>query len=315
VLTAGCASTDTVASDRAREVLQPPPATPSTTAPKADASNCTASLKPDPVLPAPMQMPARSWMAEIQNRGALRVGVDQNTLFFGYRNPRTNNLEGFDIDVAKEIARAIFGDPAGHIEYVVVSTSQRIPAVEGVPPGENVKVDMVASLMTMTCSRWDRVSFSSQYYDAAQGLLVQKSSLGDIAGPADLADKRVCATRGSTSSSRLQELQPKARMVEVVNRTECLVALQDGRVDAITADDTILYGFKKQDPTTVILPVGLRDEPYGLAMNKAHPDFVRFVNGVLERMRAEGKLAELESKWLRDVVTPPPEVPAASYRD
>jgi len=316
LLAAGCASTNNDASDRAVEAVQVPATTPPTTgASNTDVRNCTASLRPQGALPGPLQMPAGSYMAEIQSRGKLRVGVDQNTLFFGYRNPANNEIQGFDIDVAALIAQAIFGDTNDRIEYVVVSTSQRIPAVAGDPPGQNIKVDMVASLMTMTCPRWDQVSFSSQYFDAAQGLLIRGTSKGAINGPADLAGKRVCATRGSTSSSNMRKLQPQAEMVEVGNRTECLVALQDGRVDAITADNTILYGFKRQDRSTELLPVELSDEPYGLAINKAHPDFVRFVNAVLQQRRDDETLARLEAKWLGDTVVPLPAVPPAQYQD
>jgi polar amino acid transport system substrate-binding protein len=260
-----------------------------------------------------MQMPPGSYMATIQSRGKLRVGVDQNTLFFGYRDPKTNELAGFDIDVAKLVARAIFGDDKDRIEYVVVSTAERIPAVKGDQNGQNARVDMVASLMTMRCSRWKDVSFSSEYYDAEQGLLVHRGS--DIADVGDLAGKRVCATGGSTSSSRMRTLQPKAIMVEVGNRTECLVALQDGTVDAITADDTILYGFKKQDRTTEPLSVRLGDEPYGLAINKNHPDFVRFVNAVLQQRREDGTLTTLAQWWAGQAGVTFPPIPEAQYQD
>jgi polar amino acid transport system substrate-binding protein len=258
-----------------------------------------------------MQMPAGSYMAEIQGRGKLRVAVDQNTLFFGYRNPRTNELMGFDIDVAKLIARAIFGDDKDRIEYVVVSTPQRQDAIA--PPAGEPRVDMVASLMTMRCTRWNDMLFSSQYYDAAQGLLVRRGS--DIRGIENLAGRRVCATRGSTSSSRMQQLQPQVEMLEVGNRTECLVALQNGRADAITADDTILYGFKAQDRTTEFREMPRNPEPYGLAINKANEDFVRFVNGVLEQARADGRLQTIADEWSERAGVQFPPIPPPTYRD
>jgi polar amino acid transport system substrate-binding protein len=218
---------------------------------------------------------------------------------------------GFDIDVAKEIARAIFGDDEDRIEYVVVSTAQRQAAIA--PESGEPRVDMVASLMTMRCQRWNLMLFSSQYYDAAQGLLVRRGS--DITGTENLAGRRVCATRGSTSSSHMRELQPQVKMVEVGNRTECLVALQDGRVDAITADDTILYGFKAQDRTTEFRPMPRSPEPYGLAINKANEDFVRFVNGVLEQRRADGRLTEIANYWSARAGADFPPIPAPTYRD
>ena len=319
MLIAGCASTDDNASGHALTAVAAPVTTPPTTGKVTDSTKCVKSLAPGP-LPAPMQMPTGSYMAEIQSHNKLTVGVDQNTLFFGYRNPRTNQLAGFDIDVARLIARAIFGDDQGHIDYVIVNTSERMPAVAGDPgAGQSPKVDMVASLVTMTCARLNDskypVLFSSQYFDAAQGLLIRSSDHGKITGTADLANRRVCATRGSTSSSHMRELQPKVKMVEVANRTECLVALQEGRVDAITADNTILYGFKRQDRTTEILPVELSDEPYGLAFNTAHPDFVRFVNAVLQQNRDDGTLERLANDWGRQAGVDFPPIPPAQYQD
>jgi polar amino acid transport system substrate-binding protein len=95
-----------------------------------------------------------------------------------------------------------------------------------------------------------------------------------------------------------------------------LVALQQGQVEAITSDDAILLGFKAQDPNTKILPAWLADEPYGVAISKAHPDFVRFVNGVLARVRANGTWALLYRKWLgpySHARTPPPPQPSYTH--
>jgi len=316
-LFAGCTSTDRQASDRATTVFDEttvttvPPTTSTTILdPACNPNDPARSLSPTPgPLPAPGQMPPGTTMATIQTNGTLKVGVDQNTLLFGYRNPKSNELEGFDIDVAKEIARAIFGDPT-KIDFVIVTTGQRQGAVQ------NGVVDMVASLYTINCARWHEIAFSSEYYRAGQRVLVREDS--PIQDLSDLAGKRLCVTSGSTASTneKLTSLQPKPKMVLATTRTECLDKLQNSRVDAIVADDTILYGLREQDPrTTRLLNLRLTDEPYGLAINRAHPDFVRFVNGVLERMRADGTLEQLERNWLGDVVASLPAVPEARYRD
>ena len=80
--------------------------------------NATASLPPPATMPTPGRMPASSYMAQIRARGYLRVGVDQNTYLWGYRDPATGQLTGFDIDMLKQVAQAIFGssDP-GDIRY------------------------------------------------------------------------------------------------------------------------------------------------------------------------------------------------------
>ena len=245
----GCASTDRQASDRATTVFDETTATtvPPTTSttildPACDPNNPARSLSPTPgPLPAPGQMPPGSTMATIQTNGSLKVGVDQNTLLFGYRNPKSNELEGFDIDVAKEIASAIFGDPT-KIDFVIVTTGQRQGAVK------DGLVDMVASLYTINCARWHEIAFSSEYYRAGQRVLVREDS--PIKYLVDLAGKRLCVTSGSTASTneKLTNLQPKPEMVLATTRTECLDKLQNSRVDAIVADDTILYGLREQDP-------------------------------------------------------------------
>jgi polar amino acid transport system substrate-binding protein len=266
-------------------------------------------------------MPAGSYMAAIQKRGFLLAGVDQNTLLWGYRNPE-GQLAGFDIEMVNRVAQAIFGGSwAQHIRYVIVPNSNRVSAVAG------GQVDIVAETMTITCSRQQPapgrpvdpgaccVDFSTEYYDAAQRVLVPDTS--SIHALADLAGKRVCAAKGSTSLANLTERVPDARQVAVVNQTDCLVLLQQGQVDAISTDDTILEGLAAQDPNLVLLNnIRLSDEPYGMAISKAHPDFTRFVNGVLAEERSDGAWSRTWTSILGPVLrTPAPAPPRALYRD
>ena len=135
-------------------------------APAAPACDALASLRPSGALPRPGAMPAGSTMATIAARGRLIAGVSQNTFLFGFRDAATGEIKGFDVDIVKEIATAIFGDWRDHVQFVAVTSAQRIPYVlEG-------KVDVVASTMTMNCARWQQVNFSSQYFDAQQMVLV-----------------------------------------------------------------------------------------------------------------------------------------------
>jgi polar amino acid transport system substrate-binding protein len=234
-------------------------------------------------------MPAGSYMARIQRRGYLIAGVDQNTLLFAYFNPLDGQLEGLEIDLLRELARAIFGNPDA-IQFRAVTTAERLPAVE------DGTVDVVADAITITCARRRDVDFSTVYYDAGQKLLVPRNS--GAASLADLAGKRVCATAGSTSLAALVQQQPRAVPFTVPQRTDCLVALQQDEVDAVTSDDSILLGFKAQDPDTKIVGARFANEPYGMAISKAHPDFVRFTNAVLARLRADGGWRRIVSRWL-----------------
>jgi polar amino acid transport system substrate-binding protein len=283
------------------------PATTTTSTSSAAPPSCgdvTASLRPPATLPPPGLMPSDSYMSHIQQRGHLVAGVDQNTLLFAYFNPKAARLEGFEIDVLRQLSRAIFGDP-NKVTFKVITTDQRIPAVQ------NGSVDIVADAMTITCARRQQVDFSTVYYNAGQKLLVPINST--IRSIADLPGKRVCATKGSTSIENIATYAPKAIRVPVAQRTDCLVALQQGTVDAVTSDDTILLGFKSQDPYTKIVGASIAPQPYGMAIKKTHPEFVRFVNGVLERTRTDGTWRQIYARWLGTLAGPAPASPTPHY--
>jgi polar amino acid transport system substrate-binding protein len=282
-------------------IVHPTPPTPS-------AASCTDSIAPPSTMPAPGAMPAGSWMAHIQDRGHLVAGVDQNTFLWGYRDPVTGELSGFDIDMVRAVSEAIFGSP-DKVTYVVVPNADRIRAVQD---GE---VDLVAETMTVNCDRARSVDFSSVYYEAGQRILVPLGSA--ITGPADLGGKRVCAADSSTSLQNLvgPSVAKGVQVWAVPNETDCLVMLQQGQVDAISTDDAILLGLAAQDQTTRIVGSTFSQEPYGMAISKAHPEFTSFVNGVLAAERADGAWARTYADVLGPYAggaTPAP--PVATYR-
>ena len=127
-------------------------------------------------------------------------------------------------------------------------------------------------------------------YDAGQRVLVRGGS--PAKGIGDLGGQKVCATTGSTSIANIA--RPSGRdpiPVAVPYWTDCLVLLQQGQVAAISTDDSILAGLAAQDPWTKIVGPRFTTEPYGLAISQQHPDFVRFVNAVLQQLRTNGHWA------------------------
>ena len=305
VALAACSSPSNGAVSRSLGALTDPT---TTTAGRSTATTTTAptscdpreSFAPDPTLPMPT-------IAAIRKRGMLVVGVDQGTLNWGYRDPRDGTIRGLDVDILRQIALAIFGsDPDAHLQFKTLTTAERVDAVK------DGKVDMVASLLTATCDRWTYVDFSTVYYLAHQDVLVPVGS--PVHTVAALAGKTVCATRGSTSITNIHRVVPKAKIYPVDTRADCLVALQDGAVDAVTSDDTVLASFQAQEEKddTRVLGQPLENEPYAIAMPKHHQDLVRFVNGVLDSMRNDGSLEALYQKWL-GVNPPPPPPPAPMY--
>jgi polar amino acid transport system substrate-binding protein len=269
--------------------VQENPAATATSAAPVPACNPRASLRPNGALPPPGQMPGGSTMRAIQDRGRLIAGVDQNTFLFGFRNPSTNNLEGFDIDRAREVAAAIFGNP-DNIQYKVITSKGREPALQ------NGDVDIVVRTMTANCDRWQRINFSTIYYVAGQKVLVDKTS--KVTSLQDLGGKRVCSQSGSTSINTLSKADPKLVPVATTTWSDCLVMLQQGEVDAVSTDDTILAGMAAQDPNVRIVGGKITDEPYGIGIPKQNEDMVRFVNGVLEQSVRDGQWTASFTHWL-----------------
>src|SRR5436190_5158060 len=150
--------------------------------------------------------------------------------------------------------------------------------------------------MTINCARWAQISFSSQYFEAGQKVLVRTDS--KARGIADLNGKRMCAAKGSTNIDNLKNY-PKVITVGVDDISDCMVLFQQGSVESVTGDDTVLAGFVAQDPYAKIVGPALTSEPYGLGVAKTHPEFVRFVNGVLADLRDNGTWTQMYRTWLR----------------
>ena len=264
------------------------------------ASTCdpkASSLRPA----GPPQVTPGTFMAKIRARGYLVAGVDQSTYHFGFLNPLNGQIEGFDIDMIRAVATAIFGDASSaHLHLKAISDEQRKPDVM------SGTVDIVAHTMTISCDRLKYLDFSSVYFDAHQRVLVLKNSKATSLD--DLRGQKVCATTASDSVARIAAA--KAIPVPVTYWTDCLVLLQQGDVAAISTDDAILDGLAAQDPWTKLIGPPIADEPYGLAISKQHPEFVRFVNAVLQQLRTNGQWAASYRHWIGTPVAP---IPQAHY--
>lgn len=263
--------------------------------PKIEGGGGTGSDCGDPtrsLRPRGLAVGGGSTMAKIKKRGKLIAGVDQNTFLFGFRNPTTGELEGFDIDIAKAVAQQLFGDPS-KIQFKAITSQQRIPALQ------NGEVDIVVRTMTINCDRRKDIEFSSVYFVAGQRVLVKKNAGFD--GLDDLGKKRVCATEGSTSLRKIAEYPSHPVPVSVDNWSDCLVMMQQGQVDAISTDDTILAGMAQQDPTLKVVGAKLTDEPYGVGIPKENDDMVRYVNAVLDKVRG-GAWQSSYDKWIEPVL-------------
>jgi polar amino acid transport system substrate-binding protein len=247
----------------------------------------------------------------------LVVGVSQTAALFSRRDLVTGELTGLEIEIVKRIAGELFGDPTDpRLRLVTMPTGSRLYALDSAknqktraerPELHEIQtVDLVIADVSVTCQRIETygLRYSAPYLATNSGLMIRRG-LGNVGGPGDLGGRKVCSGTGTTNIDDMIDFAERQKKngqaplvpVSVADTTECLMMLQRGQIDAIYTDVLILEGFRLQDPGTVLLDYRApRNAEAAIAMSDKDDDLVRFVNGVLDRMRADGSLRALYDK-------------------
>ncbi|PAF47371.1 adhesin [Helicobacter sp. 12S02634-8] len=229
-------------------------------------------------------------LSMIQKRGKLIVGVKDDVPHFGLRDTKTGQINGFEIDIAKMLAKALFGDENA-LELVPVTAKTRGPLLD------NGSLDMVIATFTITSERKRIYDFSTPYYTDAVGLLVKKTkgykSLADMNGAT--IGVAQSATSQQAITQRAQELGIKVKFSEYATYPDIKAALDSNRIDAFSVDRSILYGYL--DASTEILPDKFAPQDYGIAIKKSHTDLLHFVDKIINEKKQDGTLEALIKKW------------------
>lgn len=231
-----------------------------------------------------------SLLDTIKSRGKLVVGVKYDTKLFGLKNPANNEVEGFDVDIAKALAKSILGDET-KLELKEVTSKTRIPMLD------NNEIDLIIATMTITEERKEQVDFSEVYFKAGQSLLVKKGSA--IQSIDDISKgTKVLAVKGSTSVDNIIEKTPDATVLEFDNYQDAFAALKAGQGDVLTTDNAILYGMMAQDAGYEVVGEPFTDEPYGIAIKKGETALVDAVNEELAAMKSSGEYKKIYEHWI-----------------
>jgi glutamate transport system substrate-binding protein len=245
--------------------------------------------------------PTGSTMARIQKAGTIKVGVKFDQPGFGLKNPTSGVVEGFDIEIAKLIVAAI--GKGVKIEYVESVSKNREPFLQ------DGTVDMVVATYTINDTRKQVVDFAGPYFVAKQDIMV-KSEDTSIKGVTDLNNKKVCTVKGSTSEKNLVAKAPQATVTLFDTYSQCAEALTDGRVVAVTTDDTILAGLVEASGGTFkLVEAPFSDEPYGVGVKKGDDVFRTFINDRLEEVFANGDWAKAFAATLGKIGLKTPQPP------
>ena len=211
----------------------------------------------------------------------LKVGIKFDQPGLGLK--KGSEYSGFDVDVAKYVAKEL-GTDAADITWVQAPSAQRETLIS------TGQVDMVVATYSITDARKEKVSFAGPYFIAGQDLLVRADDTS-ITGPETLEGKKLCSVTGSTSAQKVKDTYPGVQLQEFATYSECLPALANKGVDALTTDDTILAGFASQPEYAgkfKVVGKPFSKENYGIGLKKGDTATCEKVNAAITKMISDG---------------------------
>ena len=212
-------------------------------------------------------------LEDILARGKLIVGTGVGNPPWHFRDEK-GEMAGFDVDVAKIVAKGLFGDDT-KIEYVNQASDARIPNIV------TDKVDITCQFMTVTAERAQQVNFTIPYYREGVGLMM-------TAGGKYKSRDEMKAAGASVTVSVLQNVYaedmvhvalPEAKVDQYESVDLMYQALNSGRADAAATDMSSLQWFMKQNPGKYVDGgYGWQPQTYSCAVKRGDQDFLNFVN-------------------------------------
>ncbi|MFJ3921897.1 glutamate ABC transporter substrate-binding protein [Streptomyces sp. NPDC090022] len=212
----------------------------------------------------------------------ISIGIKFDQPGLGLREG--GKFSGFDVDVATYVAKEL-GYKPDQIEFKQVYSSDRELMIQF------NEVEFVVASYSINEKRKAKVDFAGPYFTAHQDLLVRASET-EITKAEDLNKKRLCSVTGSTSAENVRaKLAPKAEMMELGGYSECLVALQNSSLDALTTDNAILAGYAAQSANQgkfKLAGLNLSNEQYGIGLKKGNTELQGKINDALRKMVQDG---------------------------
>ncbi|HIJ95432.1 MAG TPA: ABC transporter substrate-binding protein [Desulfuromonadales bacterium] len=230
---------------------------------------------------------AADTLAEVKKKGVLVVGCKDSLPPFGYVDEKSRQIVGYDIDFVNAIAKKM----GVKVELKPVTSASRMPQLQ------EGHIDIIAATMTKNADRAKVIDFSHTYFFTGQKFITKK---GTVKSLKDLEGKRIGTAKGSTSEQNVKKALPTSTVLSYDDYPQAFLALQQGKVAAVTTDEAILAGILAKAPNKSqfeIPALQISDEPYGLGMRKGDTNFVNFVNKTILEMEKSGEAAKIFNKW------------------
>ena len=263
------------------------------------------SVKPSPSPTAPPgptrpRLELSTYQYALQTKGKIRVGIRNAGPPMSTRNA-SGTYDGFEADLAREIAKAIWGtfeDPDTHIAWISVDTTTRVSALT------SDQVDITFAALVIGDDSTKAIDLTDPYLRTGQRLLVKKTN-DQIKELADVVagDETVCAIKGSVWEQNLKRVTNERAKILALDTLEfCLQALASGAADAVTSDELVLFGIVFRDPNLKVVGKTFTDDRLGIGLKKNvsadRQGFREFVNTVLLHIVADRTWARLYEKHL-----------------
>ncbi len=240
---------------------------------------------------------------QLKTKGKLTFGSDIAFPPFESVNATTNQPEGFDIDVATEIAKRL------GLQAEFINTGFDALFTQSIPQGQ---FDAAISAITVKAERQGSVDFTVPYFKADLSLAALKTGgLNDID---DLKGKLIGAQAGTTGEDCSKVIKDKVGATDVRTFETAIQAFDDldaGRVAGVINDLPSSKQIAEERPGIQIVQVIETKEVYAIAIGKQKPDLRVAINGALKGMFTDGTFATIYKKWFK--VEPPFPLPPADF--
>ncbi len=236
---------------------------------------------------------------EIIDRGVLKVGCKSDVPKFSLQNTETEEYEGFEDDLAYEIAGEIFGCTADEAKEQGLVEFQGVTAKTRGPLLENGEIDLVIATFTITEERKETYNFSTPYFTDAVGLLVNKSS--GIESIEDLDGKIIGVAQSSTTKDSFlayvdeNGIDVKPEFQEFDGYPALAQALATNQIDCFSVDRAILSGYVND--SNMILDDRFAEQDYGVASAKENEGLAKLVDDKVTSMLEDGTIDKMIEKW------------------
>lgn len=227
---------------------------------------------------------------EVKSRGKIIVGIKNDYRPFGFLD-KDAALKGFEIDLAKQVAKKILGSEDA-IELVPVIASNRIELLNA------GRIDLILATLGQNAERAKVIDFTEAYYMMAGiELLGPKNSA--IQSWEDVSGKKLCGVQGNLYNKTLTG-KYGAETVLFTGTAEMFKAFQDGRCDAIAFDGPILRQKIAEPEWAEKYEITLETFDYipiAGGVRKDEPAFLKAVNEAILSAEAAGVLVNAEKEF------------------